>query len=135
MGPTIEVIGLIVDDMAASIGFYRRLGLTFPSGAEAEDHAEASLPGGLRLALDSAASVRSFDPEWEPPTVGHRAALAFRCASPADVDATYQELLEAGVRGHLPPWDAVWGMRCAMLLDPDGNGVDLFADLDRVHGR
>ncbi|CAN5674132.1 VOC family protein [soil metagenome] len=132
MVPTLEVIGLIVDDMAASVEFYRRLGLTFPSGAEAEDHAEAALSGGLRLALDTAASVRGFDPEWEPPRGGgHRSGLAFRCGSPAEVDTTYQELVDAGVRGHLPPWDAVWGMRYAMLLDPDGNGVDLFADVER----
>lgn len=129
MPPTIEVIGLIVDDMATAVDFYRRLGLTFPSAAEAEDHVESTLPGGMRLALDTAASVRSFDPGWEPATGGHRSALAFRCDTPAQVDETYQELIDAGARGHLPPWDAVWGMRYAMLLDPDGNGVDLFADL------
>lgn len=129
-GPTIEVIGLIVDDMATAIEFYRRLGLTFPSGSETEDHAEASLAGGLRLALDTASSVRGFDPAWEAPTGGgHRSALAFRCAGPAEVDETYRTLTDAGATGHLPPWDAVWGMRYAMLLDPDGNGVDLFADL------
>jgi hypothetical protein len=29
----------------------------------------------------------------------------------------------------LQPWDAVWGMRYAEVKDPDGNVVDVFADL------
>ena len=43
------------------------------------------------------------------------------------MDATYETLVAAGASGHLPPWDAPWGMRYAVLHDPDGNPVDLFA--------
>jgi hypothetical protein len=31
--------------------------------------------------------------------------------------------------GHLEPWDAFWGMRYAVVFDPDGRPVDLFAVL------
>ena len=31
--------------------------------------------------------------------------------------------------GHKAPWDAFWGQRYAMIRDPDGNEVDLFAPL------
>lgn len=31
--------------------------------------------------------------------------------------------------GHKAPWDAFWGQRYAVVVDPDGNLVDLFADL------
>jgi uncharacterized glyoxalase superfamily protein PhnB len=48
---------------------------------------------------------------------------------PADVDQAWKELTEAGHRGHLAPWDAVWGMRYAVVHDPDGTPVDLFAAL------
>jgi uncharacterized glyoxalase superfamily protein PhnB len=58
--------------------------------------------------------------------------MAFQCASPAEVDAVYSELVGAGHREHLAPWDAAWGMRYASLLDPDGNPVDLFADLGQA---
>jgi hypothetical protein len=27
------------------------------------------------------------------------------------------------------PWDAFWGMRYATVADPDGNGIDLYANL------
>jgi uncharacterized glyoxalase superfamily protein PhnB len=45
------------------------------------------------------------------------------------VDATYARLVAAGYEGHLEPWDAFWGMRYAVIHDPDGNGIDLFATL------
>ena len=37
-------------------------------------------------------------------------------------------MVAAGFDGHKEPWDAVWGQRYATLRDPDGNGVDLFAE-------
>ncbi|EFF93769.1 quinone binding protein [Streptomyces sp. e14] len=129
MTPRFAVVGLVVSDLAAALALYRRLGLVFPDGAEREPHVEAELPGGLVLALDTEDTVRSFHPAWRPPAGGGRVSLAFRCDSPADVDAVYDELVGAGHHGELKPWDAVWGMRYAVVHDPDGNGVDLFAPL------
>ncbi|NMO33651.1 glyoxalase [Streptomyces sp. GMY01] len=129
MTPRFAVVGLVVSDLAAALVFYRRLGLVFPAGAEREPHVEAELPGGLVLALDTEDTVRSFHPAWRPPAGGGRVSLAFRCDSPADVDAVYDDLVGAGHHGELKPWDAVWGMRYAVVHDPDGNGVDLFAPL------
>jgi uncharacterized glyoxalase superfamily protein PhnB len=56
--------------------------------------------------------------------------LAFLCTSPQDVDDTYRALVESGAGGHLAPWDAFWGQRYAVVADPDGNHVDLFAPLE-----
>jgi catechol 2,3-dioxygenase-like lactoylglutathione lyase family enzyme len=128
MTPRLDAIGLVTSDMAASVAFYRRLGFAFPEGSERQRHAEAPLPGGLRLLLDTEETVRSFHPEYRPGT-GGGAGLALLCDSPAEVDAVYEELVAAGYRGELKPWDAVWGQRYAVINDPDGNGVDLFAPL------
>jgi uncharacterized glyoxalase superfamily protein PhnB len=127
MSVRFEAIGVVVDDLAAAVAFYRKLGLELPE--DGEGHVEASLPGGLRFMLDSMETIKSFDPDWQPPSGGHRVAVAFRCDSPADVDATYQRALEAGGSSHKEPWDAFWGMRYAQVKDPSGNVVDLFADL------
>ncbi|SNQ49055.1 putative quinone binding protein Glyoxalase domain [Frankia canadensis] len=127
--PTFNLIGLIVTDMARSLAFYRVLGLDPPPGADTEPHVEVALPGGLRLAFDTEGTIRSFDPDWTPSAGAGRLTLAFACDDPAEVDARYAELLTAGHRGHLPPWDAFWGQRYATVLDPDGNHVDLFAAL------
>ncbi len=126
--PRLDLVGVVVSDMAASLAFYRRLGLDIPAGAETAPHVEAALPGGLRIAWDTEETVRSFDPSWKRPEGGNRIELAFRCGTPEDVDAVYEELVGTGHGGHLKPWDAVWGQRYAVVLDPDGNGVSLFAD-------
>jgi catechol 2,3-dioxygenase-like lactoylglutathione lyase family enzyme len=130
MTPRLDVIGLVVSDMAASLAFYRLLGVAVPPGAEDAPHAEAELPGGARLLWDTEDTVRSFDPGWEAPAGGRggRASLAFSCGSPAEVDAVYDKLTAAGHRGRLAPWDAVWGQRYATLLDPDGCEVSLYAN-------
>ena len=127
MQARLEVIEIVVQDMARSLAFYRRLGLDLPAEADGETHVEASLPGGLKLAWDAVEIVRSFDPDWAPPSGGHRMGLAFRLESPAEVDQAYDELVSLGYQGHKPPWDAFWGMRYAVVHDPDGNAVDLFA--------
>jgi uncharacterized glyoxalase superfamily protein PhnB len=120
--------------MAASLAFYRRLGLDIPPDSDAAPHVEVALPGGLRLAFDTEETIRSFDDSWQPPKGGHRLGLAFACDNPADVDATYASFVESGSEGHLPPWDAFWGMRYAVIVDPDGNHVDLFAPTQLTSG-
>ena len=129
MTTRLDLIGIVVTDMARSLAFYRRLGLDIPAGAEGEGHVEAVLPGGLRIAWDTVETIQSFDPAWTPPGGGQRMGLAFVCDGPEDVDATYAALVAAGHEGHLEPWDAFWGQRYAVVLDPDGNHIDLFAPL------
>lgn len=125
----LDLVGLIVQDMKASLDFYRALGLELPAGAEAEDHVELTLPGGLRLAWDTVEVIQNFDPDWEAPTGGPRVGLAFLFDSPEGVDAKYAELVGLGYAGHKEPWDAFWGQRYTVVKDPDGNSVDLFAAL------
>ena len=66
MTPKLDLVGMVVEDMASTIAFYRQLGIEFPDGAEGEGHVEIVLGGGLRLAWDTAEVIRSFDPEWTP---------------------------------------------------------------------
>ncbi|MCP4307856.1 MAG: glyoxalase [bacterium] len=123
-----DAIGMVVTEMAATLAFYRMLDLEITSAADNKGHAEAVLPGGIRLMWDTVEVVQSFS-EWEPPQGGHRMAVAFLCNNPDAVDAKYRELVGAGHRGHVAPFDAFWGQRYATVLDPDGNPVDLFAAL------
>jgi uncharacterized glyoxalase superfamily protein PhnB len=131
--PQLDVVGVIVSDLKRAVGFYSRLGIRFPEEIDpmGHGHVEAELPGGLRFTLDAEESIRSFAPEWSPPSGGHRVALAFRCESPEDVDRVYREIAEVGGKASREPWDAFWGQRYAQVCDPDGNVVDLFAPLPR----
>jgi len=126
----ISMFGIVSDDLPKTLAFYRRLGLEIPAEADGAPHVEVTLPGDLRLAWDTAETVRSFDPGWQPPTGGHhRFAIAFEYPNAEAVDAAYAELVAVGCEGHIAPWDAVWGQRYAIIKDPDGNAVDLFAAL------
>ncbi len=121
---------MVTADMAATLAFYRRLGLDIPAEADTAPHAEAVGPGGVRLAWDTVEVVASTHPGWELPQGPGRMSLAFRCEDPAEVDRVHAELTAAGYRGLKEPWDAFWGQRYAVVEDPDGNGVDLFAELN-----
>ena len=129
MAPKFACTGIVVSDMAASLAFYRRLGLEIPADADTQPHVEVLLPGGQKLLLDTEATVTTFDPSWRPPAGGQRIGLGFECDTPAEVDATHDALVASGAGTHLAPWDAFWGQRYAVVADPDGNHVDLFAPL------
>lgn len=124
---TLDLIGLIVANMAESLAFYRELGLEIPKNADKEDHVEVQLPNGLRLAWDTIELIKSFNPNWTKPA-GSQISLAFKCKNPAEVDTIYQRLTEK-YPGYSVPWDAFWGQRYAVLKDPDGNHIDLFANM------
>lgn len=124
----LDMVGIVVADMATSLAFYRRLGLDIPAEADGAPHVEVTLPGGMRLAWDTEQTIRSFHPDWSGP-FGGRVTLAFRLADPAAVDRAYAELVDAGAPGELAPFDAFWGQRYALVRDPDGTVVDLFAPL------
>jgi catechol 2,3-dioxygenase-like lactoylglutathione lyase family enzyme len=123
-----DMIGIIVHDMAAALRFYRQLGLAIPEGVEGEPYVEVISPNGYRISWNTVEMVKGIYPEWQEPQ-GHRMGLAFKCDSPAEVDAAYSRLVSAGYESYKEPWDAFWGQRYAMVKDPDGNPVDLFAPL------
>ena len=125
--PELNAIGISVADMARSIAFYRLLGLDVPETPE-EGHVDAFLPNGVRFMLDSEEVMRSFLPNWQR-VDGNQIGIALECASPAEVDEVYARVVAAGFPGEKEPWDAFWGQRYAVLPDPDGEVVSLYAPL------
>ncbi len=127
MAANLAAIGIVTRDMTEAVRFYRLLGVDVPDPDG--EHLEATLANGLRLMWDDVELVKQLHDVWVEPT-GHGIALAFECASPADVDDVYRRILEGGFRGGREPGDAFWGQRYAWVYDPDGTQVDLFAALE-----
>jgi catechol 2,3-dioxygenase-like lactoylglutathione lyase family enzyme len=125
--PQLNACGIAVSDMARSIRFYRLLGLDVPETPD-EGHVDTFLPNGFRFMLDTVEVVRSFLPGWSRET-GNQLSLAFECATVAEVDEVYGRVTAAGFDGQKEPWDAYWGQRYALLHDPDGIRVNLYANL------
>ncbi len=125
--PLMDGIEVAVSNLAASIAFYSRLGLEFPPGSESEPHSEAPLGPSMRLMLDTEAMLRQIDPDWSAGP-GGRLGLAVRLPDPEALDLLYAELAVDGL-GVKQPWDAFWGQRYAVVADPDGLHIDLYAQL------
>jgi catechol 2,3-dioxygenase-like lactoylglutathione lyase family enzyme len=128
MGIHVDMIGLVVSDIAASLRFYRLLGLDLPADSGGEPYVEVITPNGYRISWNSVEMARELDPAWVEPR-GQRMSLAFKCSSVGEVDAVFATIVAAGYTGHKAPWDAFWGQRYAVVVDPDGNNVDIFAPL------
>ncbi len=63
-----------------------------------------------------------------PPTGALSLQLAFRVA-PSEVDACAEALRAKGVGILLEPKDQPWGHRTAFFRDPDGNVLEIYAEL------
>ena len=126
MNPRVTVITLGVDDLDASLRFYRD-GLGFPTqgivGKEFEYGAVVfiQLQPGLRLAL------------WPRKSIGHDAGLVVAApvateltlghnvASKAEVDAVMAQAAAAGAVIVKPAHDTFWGGYSGYFQDPDGH--------------
>ncbi|MEP7357894.1 MAG: VOC family protein, partial [Anaerolineales bacterium] len=115
--------------MGASLRFYRLLDLDIPEPAAGDDFVQVITPNGYRISWNKLEMVKELDPHWVEPA-GQRIGLAFKCASPAEVDAAYARIIAAGYKSRTAPWDAYWRQRYAVVEDPDGNAVDLFAPME-----
>ncbi|MXQ54976.1 VOC family protein [Shimazuella alba] len=125
MGIKFDMIGVVVKDMRKALEFYRILGLDIPESAYDEMHVEV-VQNGFRFAFDLQEIVENIYGSWDEP-VGHRIELAFLCDSREAVDELFKKITEHGYIGHREPWDAFWGQRYAIVQDPDGNLISLFA--------
>ena len=132
--PDLHMLNVVVGDMAASLDFYRRLGVAVPADAEdaGGQHVQLRMPSGFSLELDTAESARLWHAGWraEPETVS--VVVGFALPTRDAVDLRYADLTEAGYVGRQPPFDAFWGARYAIVADPDGNDVGLMSPIDEA---
>lgn len=115
---------LFARDMARMRHFYEQV-LGFPIAEELGPQWIAYRVGSNRLALTSRGLLFDDPP---PPDGALSAQLAFRVA-PAAVDGCASELAAAGVSIVSPPTDQPWGHRTLFVRDPDGNVVEIYAEL------
>ena len=122
------MLNVVVRDMAASLDFYRRLGIAVPAPADAAGaHVQLKMPGGFSLELDTAESAWLWHAGWRADPASATVVLGFVLPARQAVDDRYAELTSAGYRGRQPPFDAFWGARYAIVADPDGNDVGLMS--------
>ena len=129
-------IDVVPRDMARSVEFYRELGLDIPdSDIWIKDgvmhHWHTVFTGDYGLDIDSEQMTTGYDPDWRP---GSGVCFMFRVDSRDDVDALHDHLVGLGHPSHKAPFDAFWGSRYAVLVDPGGNLVSLSSPMDQNLG-
>jgi uncharacterized glyoxalase superfamily protein PhnB len=125
--PALDAIGIVSADAARSVAFYKLLGVDLVQ-YEASGHYEAKAANGMRVLLDTIAVIKRFDPAFEQ-RPGTGVTMCFKLDSANAVDELHATIAAAGHHTVKAPWDAFWGQRYACVADPDGNQIDLFAQL------
>lgn len=122
----LSMVVLEVQDLGASIAFYRRLGLDLPEPRSDRPVSIHRMSSGVSLVLTESFAARN-DPNWTRPTGGYQQMMEFYVGNDAAVDACWQNLTAAGYRGRMPPTKTA-GPYASMVDDPDGNVVLLTSD-------
>jgi hydroxymethylpyrimidine/phosphomethylpyrimidine kinase len=104
-------VTLPATDYAASVAFYRALGLTQIVDSPGR-YARFVCPGGATLSIHVEEGLLAGD-----------ATIGFESA---DLDAWVERLVAAGIDFTMLPQDQPWKMREAFLRDPAGNRIMLF---------
>ncbi len=129
------MVGLIVEDMASSVTFYRRLGLDVPEDSEQKTHVEVKMGNGLTFFLDSKPArwdpgfVRMTNSEHTETAAGYNTVFEFYLKTQTAVKAKYAELMTFDYQGLRAPYATTFGMCFALVKDPDGHTILLSGDL------
>jgi uncharacterized glyoxalase superfamily protein PhnB len=128
--PVLDQINLVVRDMDAMLDFYATLGIDIAPTVPPWDrhHRSFVTPAGLDFDLDSTGFAAQWNEGWPAGRTGP--VLGFKFVSREAVDATYADLTRAGHTSQQAPYDAFWGARFAVVVDPDGNSVGLMSPID-----
>ncbi len=122
----LSMLILEVRDLAASIAFYRDLGLDVPNPVPGRPVVVHRMGSGVTLLLTTSFAA-TYDPTWTRPAGGYQQLIEFYVGEDAAVDQRWADLVAAGHRSRMPPTQTA-GPYAAMVDDPDGNVVLLTSD-------
>jgi uncharacterized glyoxalase superfamily protein PhnB len=126
MGLELYMVGVIVEDMARALEFYKRLGVDIPDGSEGKGHVEVKMSGLTFFITTKAVNVR-WDPARTEASGGYRMILEFYLKTIEAVDSKYNEMIGYGYESHVAPYHTPFKTYFAMINDPDGNTILLSA--------
>jgi catechol-2,3-dioxygenase len=118
----LDYVILLCGDIVSMRTFYHEI-LGFPIYRDQEEWVEMNI-GATLLTLRNRG--RSYDGAKIPNTAGVQ--LAFRVA-PAEVEGCYRELITKQVEILEPPRDMDYGHRTLFFKDPEGNILEIYADI------
>ncbi len=122
----LDGFGIMVDDMAAMIRFYRDvLGFAIKEGEDATN---------VFLEKDGTLFLLYRKTDFEKMTnrkfsycsgINGHYEIALSVENYAAVDKAYKEMVAAGAQGIMEPTTEPWGQRACYIADPEGNLVEI----------
>ena len=132
-------IDIVTKDFMQAVEFYRELGLDIPADKIWSDdagpqHLDLKLVDdgkfGVGFDIDTVKLTAGYSPAWtESAAKGAASMISFRVDASEDVDALHDHMVSLGHPSHLAPWDAFWGARFAIIVDPSGNHVSIMGPM------
>jgi predicted lactoylglutathione lyase len=119
--PRFTMVVLLVEDLARSLAFYRRLGIEFPEGADERTDIGVDIGDGRTIIWTT--TFGGNDPNRTAPSGASRIMLEFFVDDYAAVDSTFAELVEAGYHVVREPFVTSFEAYMCLIDDPDGNTV------------
>src|SRR5437763_2789387 len=123
-------VNIVAKRFEETLKFYRLLGLDIPEPMNQPPgalHAPANVNTGVAFEIDNEFLARLYNASWRTPSGGGRLLLTVSVGAREEVDEAYATLVAAGSQGRQSPYDAFWGSRFAIVVDPDGNDVGVMS--------
>lgn len=126
MSTRIDMIGIFTEDLPKMVAFYRDV-LGFAINWDGQGPYAEFQNDGVRFAMYERKQLRGLlgkDPGFTSGING-TFELAIDLPTSADVDREFARVIAAGGREVYPPRDEPWGMRSSMVIDPEGNLIEI----------
>jgi catechol 2,3-dioxygenase-like lactoylglutathione lyase family enzyme len=124
-----DMIGLFVSDLEKMVCFYRDVvGLDIDWNGEGP-YAEFTHEG-IRFSMferNMLPDLLKQEPTY-PKGLNGTFELALNVGDPDNVDTTFESMVSKGAKPVYTPRNEPWKMRSAVVLDPDGNMIEIASD-------
>ncbi|MBI3980520.1 VOC family protein [Candidatus Microgenomates bacterium] len=124
----LNAVEVCTSNMAATLKFYELLGFEFPQLRGDEQHVDSLVnQGSVRLMIDKKEVAKEIIGSFPIPS--NYSSFCIEYDSPEEVNKIVGKVKMLGFMVVKEPWDAFWGQRYAIIEDPDGYKIDLYAAL------
>ncbi len=124
----LNAVGVASSNLTKTVEFYKLLGFDFPSLKGDDQYVESNdKKGSIKLMIDSFEMVKSILGYLPKPSNHSNFAILYD--NPTEIDEIITKLSQKDFTIIKKRWNAFWGQRYAIVQDPDGYKVDLYAYL------